>query len=222
MRKIIILLSVFAVACTYKLKKNIVVNNVNNVEQIIIDEIIDLALKKIESIQQPVALEDIVKKYTKTILSTSINTEIILYDGKLWGIENIKREDDASFKFYGMDVNVNSSFHFDSLNYTYNFEANFLNLSTKGILQGKIAGLIADVGLLIDLRNKTIKLTDLKLTKAKKFEIRIDSPKYIYKFLNYVLRFITSDFKNILLTQMEKELQTLLGRTVHFQTTNIN
>lgn len=53
------------------------------------------------------------------------------------------------------------------LQYTYNFEANFLNLSTKGILQGKIAGLIADVGLLIDLRNKTIKLTDLKLTKAK-------------------------------------------------------
>ncbi|KAK7602914.1 hypothetical protein V9T40_006888 [Parthenolecanium corni] len=187
----------------------------------LIDRIIDLALKKVRDVQQPIKLEDVIKKFRKKILLLPpIDAEIILYNGNLTGIDTIKRCSDAEYHFHQMKVDVNSSFQFDMLNFSYDFQAGIFKVQSNGIMKGNISQLVTDVGLLIDLTKRTIELTRLKLVKAKTLKIQVDSREYSDKFINYFLRLITSNFKSIVLSQMEKELQSLLGKTIHINFNN--
>lgn len=51
---------------------------------------------------------------------------------------------------------------------------------------------------------------------CRTLKIQLDSPKFKDKVLNYILKTITTVFKTVLLTQLEKELQTYIGSVIHF------
>lgn len=178
----------------------------------VIDRILDLAINRMKSkTPNPVIVEDEVKQYKKKILFVDVDATIKLHNGKLWGLNNIKRYGDVPFYVKDGAIYTAPKFFFDELTIAYDFEADILKLCPSGKMSGDITNLIVETEIQINILEYSLKIVRTKLAQARKLTIHVESEKIFDSVANYVLKLFTSIFKTSILNQLDKEIKNYLG-----------
>ncbi|XP_065209975.1 uncharacterized protein LOC135838320 isoform X2 [Planococcus citri] len=176
----------------------------------LIDSIVDLAIKHIrEKTTGPIKLSD------EKFLLVPIKGEVILYNGLLNGVNTISRAGKTTYNTHSGHIIVNTTIEFEELKFIYDFQSNIYKISADGVCKGAVTKLLVSVEFQLKITDREIELTGLKLVTAKTLTIQLDSSKFKDRVLNYILKTFTTIFKTILLSQLEKELQSYIGTVIH-------
>jgi len=202
------------------------------------NHLVDLALERFSlNVSEPLPLRDEVLNYTEKVLFIRTSGYIAVYEGKLWGLKNIKRSGDAHVitQDYLIDaenqlnvyddadndgdshkVMIKCNFLLDDITFKYNFDGKLMRMHPKGVITGRARETLAEVEIQVHFLEKKVTLVEAKVLNIKEMTVKLYGEKYMDSVVNYIVKVFTNLFKNTIVKVLDKEIANVLKGGIDF------